>query len=303
MLCKKPFKAGTMSFGCGQCLPCRINRQRLWAHRITLESKLHEHSSFVTLTYSDQFLPSSGSLVPKHATDWLKRFRFRFAPTKFRYYLVGEYGDLSGRPHYHVALFGYPSCPYYSSVASRRISCVCDICRPITETWGFGRCTVDPLEYGSAQYIAGYVTKKMTRKDDPRLNGRHPEFARMSRKPGIGYGSIEYVSQIIEEYGDLALQEGDVPLSLQHGKKKLPLGRYLRTKLREELGLEDQKELSLQKFKEEQYAKAVQLQEDCKTPKEYEEALRRLKERDAQIILNIERKFQLFKKIGDVSET
>lgn len=305
MICKKPFRVGTLSFGCGQCLPCRINKKRVWSHRILLESYKHEHSCFVTLTYDREYLPSDGSLNPKHTQDWLKRLRERFYPTKFRYYLVGEYGDESQRPHYHVALFGYPRCPF--TVPGERIikQCECEACLPISETWKMGLVTLHALEPDSAAYICGYVTKKMTSVRDEKvkawLNGRHPEFARMSRKPGIGAPAMKEIADRIEEYGDLILEDGDVPLSLRHGSKKMPLGRYLRQKLREEAWLADQKEVSLQKYMEKNREEKMQLQNEAYEKGGAEEFKKReleLKERDKQIIRNIESKFEIFKKKG-----
>jgi hypothetical protein len=89
----------------------------------------------------------------------------------------------------------------------------------------------------SCQYVAGYTVKKMTSRDDPRVTGRHPEFARMSLRPGIGAWAMEDVALSIMQHPKLAKQE-DVPTSLMHGKRHLPLGRYLRQQLRLALGKE-----------------------------------------------------------------
>jgi len=154
-----------------------------------LEANEKEDNCFVTLTYSDENLPGGvdgATLQPKDLQDWLKRFRSAIQPTKVRYFAVGEYGDRTWRPHYHLALFGWPQCRYgFSRYTDRRKDC-CSCCDVIRETWGLGHIAVGSLETSSAQYIAGYVTKKMTFNDDPRLKGRHPEFARMSRNPAIG---------------------------------------------------------------------------------------------------------------------
>lgn len=77
----------------------------------------------------------------------------------------------------------------------------------------------------------------MTRFDDPRLGNRHPEFARMSLKPGIGAGVVEATAAVITRY-NLLTPEGDVPVTLRHGDLEWPLGRYLRRCLRKHMGLD-----------------------------------------------------------------
>lgn len=229
MLCKKPYMLGVLPCGCGQCMPCRINRRRLWASRMLLESVKHAGSCFVTLTYSDENVPKDMSLKPKDPQDWLKRLRRRIAPVKVRFFLVGEYGDNTQRPHYHCALFGI----------DQLFGGGTDGCRGVVQdTWGLGHTFVGELTKDSAGYVAGYVTKKMTRVDDERLQGRHPEFARMSLRPGIGAPAmVDVGSSVGTEFGleDVSIS-GDVPRVLNFGKKKIPLGRYLRRRLRYEVG-------------------------------------------------------------------
>lgn len=97
---------------------------------------------------------------------------------------------------------------------------------------------VGELTVQSAQYITGYVAKKMTRPDDARLEGRYPEFARMSLKPGIGAGAIPDVASEMMRW---KLEEKcvDVPVALRHGSSELPLGKYLRRLLRQQCGLDE----------------------------------------------------------------
>lgn len=205
-----------------------------------LESLDHADNSFVTLTYEKD----RTSLEPAHLRDWLKRLRKRIGqfpdqqgnPRRVRFYAVGEYGDLSGRPHYHSALFGWPACS-----GGRRSGvgvCQCLACSVVRETWGFGHILCARLELKSAQYIAGYVIKKMTRRDDMRLHGRHPEFARMSLVPGIGATAMHDVASVLMQYPQRL--RGDVPNTLAWMKgKELPLGRYLTRKLRKYSGLHE----------------------------------------------------------------
>lgn len=243
MMCRNPFLRGDHAFPCGQCMPCRFNKRREWTHRVMLEASLHGDNAFVTLTYDDAHLPrvrdmSNGlaTLRPKDLQDWLKRFRRLIAPIRVRFYAVGEYGDDSWRPHYHVALFGYPSCQFGMSRYSRSKSRCCVNCDRVADTWLQGNVFLGGLSAESASYVAGYVTKKMTGHDDFRLNGREPEFARMSLKPGIGADMMHEVGSVLMTHGlDSA---PDVPSALRHGKRILPLGRYLRRELRSIVGKE-----------------------------------------------------------------
>ncbi len=189
-----------------------------------LEAVAHHTASFVTLTYAE--MPTDGSLHPAHLKDFLKRLRANLeyaGKPGIRYYAVGEYGDISFRPHYHLALFG------------------CDEKAEVEKAWQKGIVDVGSLTMESAQYVAGYVTKKMSRFDDPRLQGKYPEFARMSLRPGIGAVSITQVADALRnKFGwDSIVDTGDVPNVLKHGRRNLPLGRYMRRKLREALDFQN----------------------------------------------------------------
>lgn len=221
MICTKPFFTGKAAYGCGQCMPCRLNRRRLWAHRIQLEALCHAESSFVTLTYADG---DQRELDPRHLVLFLKRLRKSVVRSRLRYFAVGEYGDRTFRPHYHLALFGLGACEAPGVIGD----CPCSNCSVVRETWGFGHVMVGSLSPHSATYLAGYVTKKMTQRDDVRLGGLHPEFARMSLRPGIGAAAMWDVASVMMQY-----KLAEIPMGLRHGSKILPLGRYLRAKLAE----------------------------------------------------------------------
>lgn len=251
-LCIKPYTQGMHVYGCGRCMPCRIQRRRIWEHRITLETSLRADNAFCTLTYRPEDIPQTGSglstLDPKHLQDWLKRLRWTWknsfrhtkniaAPT-LRFYAVGEYGDDTFRPHYHAALFGFPTCSYLRSRYSLRRRSCCFSCDLVRDTWGKGNVLLGTLEAASARYLAGYIEKKMTSQDDPRLEGRHPEFSRMSLRPGIGADMMDEVASTLLQFNLEDTEQGDVPSSLLHGKRRLPLGRYLRQRLRTRTGKE-----------------------------------------------------------------
>lgn len=215
-----------------------------------LEAIQHKDNSFVTLTYADENVPAGGTLQPRDLTLWLKRLRKRWRVSPIRYYGVGEYGDETGRPHYHAALFGFPACEYGQTrrfPRGRERSC-CPKCDIIAETWGLGRIDVAKLEPHSASYVCGYVVKKLTSPDDPRLEGRHPEFARMSLKPGIGADFVPDIADVQLRYND---KGEEVPFGLRHGPKIMPLGRYLVRKLRVQSGREAGPSVSTQIIQQE----------------------------------------------------
>lgn len=171
---------------CGQCMDCRINRSLEWSIRIIHEAKMHDINSFLTLTYDDDNLPENLSLDKSHIRNFMKRLRKKIYPQKIRYYLCGEYGDKTLRPHYHVIVFGYwpkDTKHYKNTVNQDRLF----KSKELDKIWKKGFVTVGSVSPDSASYTAGYVTKKITgNKADSHYNGREPEFATMSNRPGIG---------------------------------------------------------------------------------------------------------------------
>ena len=254
MLCESPITIQTGGFhermlvGCGQCMPCRISKRRVWVHRIMLEAALHKDNAFVTLTYAPEKLtwvdgPAGDdgvrgklpTLHPPDLTNFLKRLRKAIEPHRIRYFAAGEYGDRTELPHFHLAIFGLPTCWYGRSTYSATRANCCPSCDLIRDTWGHGLVFLGSLEDDSAQYIAGYVLKKMTSTTDTRLQGRHPEYARMSNRPGIGADMMHEVASSLLNF-NLETTQADVPVSLRHGSRMLPLGRYLTGKLRTYVG-------------------------------------------------------------------
>lgn len=186
-----------LSLPCGRCIGCRLERSRQWAVRIMHESTLHDESCFLTLTYKDK--PVNESVDVKTCQDFLKRLRSRISPKRIRHYMVGEYGDKMGRPHYHAVIFGYSfpdkkKCKQSVSMHGK----VFDLYRSelLDEIWSHGACFIGTVTFDSASYISGYVTKKVVgRKSKEHYKGRTPEFSIMSRggrkAGGIGNGWIK----------------------------------------------------------------------------------------------------------------
>jgi hypothetical protein len=207
-------------FPCGQCLNCRINQARVWQHRIMLETMMHGDSMWVTLTYNDEHLPDPPCVDKKEIQKWLKRLR-KLTP-QFRYFIVGEYGEKTWRPHYHCCLFGLA--PIYAQV--------------VFDTWG--KCDREGIQIGqinekTARYTAGYTTQKLTKRQEFKANGLLPEFMLSSRKNGgIGYPAIV---EIARSWRNSKWNDKRIIREIRSGKINVPLGRYLTKKLNELLGI------------------------------------------------------------------
>lgn len=187
-----------MKLPCGRCIGCRLERSRQWAVRMMHEAQLHEENCFLTLTYDDEHLPEHGSLDKEAFPRFMKRLRK--TGINARYFHCGEYGENTMRPHYHACLFGH-AFPDKTKWAVRNGN---PVWRSTTleRLWPYGNSEIGSLTFESAAYVARYVTKKVTGRDadthyerlDPstgELVQLTPEFATMSRRPGIGSGWLD----------------------------------------------------------------------------------------------------------------
>lgn len=185
-----------LTLPCGQCIGCRLERSRQWAIRCVHESQLHDSSSFVTLTYSVEFVPPDGSLDYRHFQLFMKRLRKHFG-TRVRFYMCGEYGDDFGRPHFHACLFG---CFFSDRVLFKELDSGSKIytSKSLESLWPYGFSSVGDVTFESAAYVARYCTKKITGPGAADHYQRFdkftgevytivPEFNHMSLKPGIGF--------------------------------------------------------------------------------------------------------------------
>ena len=91
---------------CGNCVECLEKKRSEWSFRLQQELKVSDSAYFITLTYSEENLPEE--LSKEHCQKFLKRLRKqndKYTTKKLRYYLAGEYGDKTKRPHYHMIVF------------------------------------------------------------------------------------------------------------------------------------------------------------------------------------------------------
>lgn len=204
-----------MLIPCGQCIGCRIRQREDWTTRIELEARDYPKDEvwFITLTYDDDHVPGmivkTGEIMRKVQYTWkpgekrpdsvqillyediqklLKRLRKTYRG-KLRYFVAGEYGEQTARPHYHMILYGWKPTDlenlykihhngYYTS-------------KWLADLWGMGQIQIAQAVPETYRYVAGYVTKKMYEIDGKKANayyelGQTKPFACMSLKPGLG---------------------------------------------------------------------------------------------------------------------
>lgn len=229
-------------------MPCRFNGRRVWTTRLILEGLEHQFSSFVTLTYSPENYPADGFVSIRHAQLFLKRLRDRLLPLRYRYFLVGEYGDVTRRGHYHAILFGVDP----SQHVSRK--CLCSICLAWTIKGSLiGHVHVGELTRRSAQYVASYVVQDVTPEESTiyRASGIRGRSARQigkigfsiqSRKPGIGAAAALRIAESLKiAHGKSHLPSQSLEAiveevqSLRLEGKKLPVGRFLKGRIRQHI--------------------------------------------------------------------
>lgn len=180
---------------CGKCIGCRMEKARQWGIRCLHEAKMWRDNSYVTLTYATENLPPGGSLELRDVQLFMKRLRKAREPNKIRFFLGGEYGDDNGRPHYHALLF---NCGFGDRVFIGNNSRGEPLytSSELSDLWPHGFHTIGAVTFDSAVYCAKYALKKVTGDravdhycvydENGECFDRRPEFAVMSRRPGIG---------------------------------------------------------------------------------------------------------------------
>lgn len=211
----------TVPVPCGRCPNCCKRRISHWSFRLMQEDKKSSQSHFITLTYETPPISRNGfmSLRKKDCQDFFKRLRYYEKDnTRIKYYLCGEYGGKTQRPHYHFIIF----------------NCGTD---NISKAWELGHVHFGKVSAASVGYTCKYMAKPskipMHRNDD-----RVPEFSLMSKGLGLDY----LTPQMIKWHKDDL--ENRMYCVLRDGKK-ISMPRYYKDKMYSEL---DKKKLA-NKFK------------------------------------------------------
>ena len=205
---------------CGGCLSCRRERRQELTLLQCCEASLYDDNWFITLTYDDYKTIQIDGLPPfslnkQHIQSFLESLRkgLQYLGVKPRYFGCGEYGELYNRPHYHLSLFGCPpsalgleddvmdlnsrkdSLSRFGSLRTFNHASLDSNGNAywyspfIGSRWEFGSHKIYRANRETFQYVAGYVTKKLTgqmAKDRFSKDQKIPEFSFQSR-PSIGF--------------------------------------------------------------------------------------------------------------------
>lgn len=191
---------------CGECGACKYNRRIDWSFRLKEEARHALSGWFITMTYDPHSVPITNgihTLAKRELQLLLKRLRKKHHAinTKslspfdklppIRYYAIGEYGEKSDRPHYHLMLFN----AHLKTISK------------FDKIWSKGHIRMGAITPERIHYMTKYHvnTKKKSFLDEetgeiiPEKNIRQPEFALMSRRPGIGH---QYIKRIKDWHFD-----------------------------------------------------------------------------------------------------
>jgi hypothetical protein len=181
---------------CGKCAPCMNRIRNQWTFRLEQELKNSSTAWFITLTHAEE--NNNGNVQKETIQLFLKRLR---KYSKFRYYIISEYGPETNRPHYHGLIFNF-------NASHDRFN------ELLWKTWGKGFISVGQVSTASINYCTGYMFTKKTQPP-----GLEQNFCLMSRNPGIG-------ASYLMEQADYHLKDNPKFYAVKPGGVKTPLPRY-----------------------------------------------------------------------------
>lgn len=201
----------TASIPCGVCVECLRRRSFGWTFRMLEECKVSSSVAFTTFTYDDEHLPFSENGFPtlrkKDFQDFIKRLRHKVAEAspklpKLKYYMCGEYGTETFRPHYHAIMYNLPI-NFFNDF---------EILQGI---WQNGFIDIQPPKEGAFVYVTKYVMKNTfkakegivdTETGEIIVDDREKEFSLMSKNLGANFLTpqmIKYLKDRLQSYVNL----------------------------------------------------------------------------------------------------
>lgn len=185
---------------------CKVDVQRFMKRYRTNLRREYMRINYKSIDYENQ-------------SDNIKRSIHK--ATQVRYYIVGEYGSSTYRPHYHGLFF-------FSS--EFQASHVEDIIR---KSWPHGHCDTSFDAGNSIKYIAAYLNS-FAHLPSVYLHKKIRPFALYSRRPAIG--TLSYNEQEIQKLFDSAATDMLIYDSSQSSFRNVPLLRSFVDKLYPKIG-------------------------------------------------------------------
>lgn len=209
---------------CQKCESCRLDYSKEWMQRCMLEQKMWSYNEMLTLTYDEQNVPKTKGCdlktgevvvvntlkkkdVEKFLKDLRRYWKHHYDEDNIRFYMCGEYGELHGRPHYHLLMFNFNvrDKEYYKKSQKGFDMYHSKI---IERIWGKGHIELNEITPETCAYVARYVLKKQKgtgAKSYYETKGIVPEYTNGSRKPGIGAKYFEENMDKIYMYDKILL--------------------------------------------------------------------------------------------------
>lgn len=221
---------------CRHCIGCHLDYARDWANRLLIELKDMKCGIFLTLTYDNEHLPRTRDGVPtlskRDIQLFFKRLRKHFADRKIRYYICGEYGPKTLRPHYHAILFGLDLNELKDTrvVQKNEVGDLLYSSPTLVSIWSNGMIGIGEVNFKTCSYVGRYCLKKHYKQNKAELHGALPEFTLSSRNPGIG----------MLHYDDYLLSDSDyVTVVASDGSRTFPMPKCFIKKGRKDENLVD----------------------------------------------------------------
>lgn len=196
---------------CGRCPGCLSRRRAEFAFRCQKELVASKTAFFVTLTYDDEH--NNHELSKIDIQLFMKKLRHI---SSFRYYLVGEYGGKTYRPHYHMLMFNFMPDFYQFDLTLQ------DVKEKIEAVWQKGFVKLGTVTAKSINYTLKYMLKPIPYRYKLQELGYVLPFSLMSRRPGIGADYVNVAKEYVTE---------DSPFFRVPGGDKVTISRYYRNKL------------------------------------------------------------------------
>lgn len=155
---------------CGKCKECLNEKKISMYYKIKKEIELNKDNIFITLTYDNENIKD---LNKKDIQDFLKRLRKK-TKEKIKYFCVGEYGENTKRPHYHMIIFNYKPNDLEETNDTKSGFKQYNS-KSLNKIWGKGLTRISIMQKGLINYILKYIQKNNNKKIEM-----------YSRKPPIG---------------------------------------------------------------------------------------------------------------------